>query len=218
MSVRKSHRISAVVAPLIVAGFVLGACGGEGSEAESRTTVTLSEGETIYATIAPATTTTTTTIAGLEVIVGAEQEYVVQAGDYGLKVSSQFEVSLEDLESVNGWADASSEFPGPGSVIKIPAGGTNGVTSGADAAGATTADGVVVDGAAVEGETGTAIPDPGSNCEAASHTVVAGDIPLKLTELYSVSLDALNAANANNPAYQRFIPGEKIIIPAKDDC
>ncbi|MFT6292754.1 MAG: hypothetical protein ACJAR2_003373, partial [Ilumatobacter sp.] len=46
----------------------------------------------------------------------------------------------------------------------------------------------------------------------------AGDIPLKLTELYSVSLDALNAANANNPAYQRFIPGEKIIIPAKDDC
>jgi LysM repeat protein len=151
------------------------------------------------------TTTTSSTIAGLEVIVSAEQEYVVQAGDYGLKVSSQFEVSLEDLESANGWADASSEFPGPGSVIKIPAGGTNGVTSSADAA-------------AVEGETGTAIPDPGSNCEAASHTVVAGDIPLKLTELYSVSLDALNAANANNPAYQRFIPGEKIIIPAKDDC
>ena len=68
------------------------------------------------------------------------------------------------------------------------------------------------------GDTGEAIPDPGSNCEAGSHTVVSGDIPLKLVEQYDVTLEALEAANANNPAYSRFIPGEKIIIPAKDDC
>jgi LysM repeat protein len=204
MSVSKSHRISAIFAPLAVAGLVLGACGGDGSEAASRPTVTLSVGETSYATIAPATTSTT--IAGETL--SAEQEYTVQAGDYGIKVATQFGVSLQDLENINGWSDASREFPGPGTVIKIPAGSTSAST----AAEATT------DETATDGETGTAIPDPGSNCAAASHTVVAGDIPLKLVELYSVSLDALNAANANNPAYQRFIPGDKIIIPAKDDC
>lgn len=197
----------------MVAGLVLGACGGESSEAESKPTITLSAGETSYATIAPATTSTT--IAGADETLGAEQEYVVQAGDYGIKVATQFGVSLDDLSNINGWADPSREFPGPGSIIMIPAGATSSSASTDETAGET-----VIDDAAIDGETGTAIPEPGSNCEAGSHTVVAGDIPIKLTELYDVTLDALNNANANNPAYQRFIPGDKIIIPAKTgaDC
>lgn len=46
--------------------------------------------------------------------------YVVQAGDYGLSVAEQFCVSVADLESVNGWADISREFPFPGVQILIP--------------------------------------------------------------------------------------------------
>ena len=209
MNVRTTHRLAAVAAPVMVAALVLGACGGDDSSAATRATVTLAAGETDYQTIAPATTTTT--IAG-QVPVGAEQEYTVQAGDYGIKVANQFGVSLEDLQNVNGWSDASKEFPGPGTVIKIPAGGP---IAGADPAAATGGDEVAT---VTGGEAGEAIPDPGSNCEAGSHTVVSGDIPLKLVEQYDVTLEALQAANANNPAYGRFIPGEKIIIPAKDDC
>ena len=206
------HRLVAVAGPVVVAALVLGACGGDDSSAATRATVTLAAGETDYQTIAPATTTTT--VAG-EVPAGAEQEYTVQAGDYGIKVANQFGVSLEDLQNVNGWSDASKEFPGPGTVIKIPAGGTIAATETAaapDPAGGEEA------GTVSGGEAGEAIPDPGSNCEAGSHTVVSGDIPLKLVEQYDVTLEALQAANANNPAFGRFIPGEKIIIPAKDDC
>jgi LysM repeat protein len=208
MNVRTTHRLAAVAGPVVVAALVLGACGNDDSSAATRATVTLAAGETDYQTIAPATTTTT--VPG-EVAPGAEQEYTVQPGDYGIKVANQFGVSLEDLQSINGWADASKEFPGPGAVIIIPAGGTAAApdTAAADGEEAVTDTG---------GEAGEAIPDPGSNCEAGSHTVVAGDIPLKLVEQYDVTLEALEAANANNPAYGRFIPGEKIIIPAKEDC
>ena len=212
MNVKKTHRLAAVAGPALVAALVLGACGGDDSDAASRATVTLAAGETDYQTIAPATTSTT--VPG-EVPAGAEQEYTVQAGDYGIKVANQFGVSLEDLENVNGWSNASAEFPGPGAVIRIPAGGTP-QTASAETGAETGGEGAAE--AVTGGEAGEAIPDPGSNCEAGSHTVAAGDIPLKLVEQYDVTLEALNEANANNPAYQRFIPGEKIIIPAKDDC
>ena len=210
MNVRTTHRLAAVAGPVLVAALVLGACGSDDSSAATRATVTLAAGETDYQTIAPATTTTT--VPG-DAPATAEQEYTVQAGDYGIKVANQFGVSLEDLQNVNGWSDASREFPTPGSVIRIPAGATNSATA-ADA----TADATTGDTAAPTEAAGEAIPDPGSNCEAGSHTVVAGDIPLRLVEQYDVTLEALQAANANNPAFNRFIPGEKIIIPAKEDC
>ena len=180
----------------------------------------MAAGDTDYQTIAPATTTTT--IAGEEQA-GAEQKYTVQAGDYGIKVANQFGVSLEDLSNINGWSDPSREFPAPGTVIKIPAAGTGPATeppdATADATGADTTADATGDGATdTPTDAGEAIPDPGSNCGAASHTVVAGDIPLKLVELYDVTLEALNEANADNPAYSRFIPGDKIIIPPKADC
>ena len=215
MNVRTTHRLAAVAGPALVAALVLGACGGDDSSAATRATVTLAAGETDYQTIAPATTEA---LAPGEVAAGAEQDYTVQAGDYGIKVANQFGVSLEDLQNVNGWSDASKEFPGPGAVIKIPAGGTvaSAETAPSDDEVADAAD--VADAVDAGGEVGEAIPDPGDNCVEGSHTVVAGDIPLKLVEQYDVTLEALQAANASNPAYGRFIPGEKIIIPAKEDC
>ena len=172
-------------------------------DAATRATVTLAAGETDYQTIAPATTTTT--VPG-EVAAGAEQEYTVQAGDYGIKVANQFGVSLEDLQNVNGWSDASKEFPGPGAVIKIPAGGT----VGRGATPAPTTDATDADAATdAGGDTGEAIPDPGSNCEAGSHTVVSGDIPLKLVEQYDVTLEALEAGQRGQPRLQPVHPGRE---------
>ena len=62
------------------------------------------------------------------------------------------------------------------------------------------------------------IPDAGDNCGAGEHTVEAGDIRSRVAEKYDVTVEALNAANANNPAYSQFIPGPDIIIPGKADC
>jgi hypothetical protein len=47
---------------------------------------------------------------------------------------------------------------------------------------------------------------------------VSGDYPLKLAKDYDVTIESLNAANASNPAYGQFAPGQTIVIPAKDDC
>lgn len=225
MSVRTSHRVSAGVAPLVAAGLLLSACGGSDGAAASRPTVTLEAGETSYATLPPATTAAPEDEAPEAEDTTGVQDYEVQAGDYGIKVADQFGVSLEDLSNVNGWSDPSREFPGPGSIIKIPAGGTSqtapaetaatdGETTDTDGE-ATDTDGEVAD----TGETGEAIPEVGGNCEAGSYTIEAGDTSrFRVANKFDVTVEAMDAANASTNGYDAFYPGLKIVIPAKDDC
>lgn len=213
MSVRKSQRVSAAIAPLIAAGLLLSACGGSDGEAASRPTVTLEAGETSYATLPPATTVPTADEAAEEGNSGGVQDYEVQAGDYGIKVADQFGVSLQDLENINGWSDASREFPGPGNIIKIPAGGTSQAATppAPPAAGETEPP--------ADGETGEAIPEPGGNCEAGSYTIEAADTSrFRVAEKFDVTVEAMDAANTSTNGYSAFYPGLVIVIPAKDDC
>lgn len=212
MSVRTSHRISAVAAPLLAAGLVLGACGGSDGGTASRPTVTLEAGATNYQTIPPATTVPLVEDATPDP--SAEQEYTVQAGDYGILVANRFGVSLEDLTNINGWADPSKEFPGPGSTILIPAGGTGPATT-PDATGG--GDGAAE--VAAEGEVGEAIPEPGSNCAAGSYVIEEGDTTrIAVANKFDVTVEAMDAANAGTNGYSAFFPGLTIVIPAKDDC
>ena len=214
MSVRTSHRVSAGVAPLIAAGLLLSACSGSDGAAASRPTVTLEAGETSYATLPPATTAPPAAEAAEEADTSGVQDYEVQAGDYGIKVADQFGVSLQDLENINGWSDASREFPGPGSVIKIPAGGTTPAATPAE----TPVEGETAT-PAEDGETGEAIPEVGGNCEAGSYTIEAGDTSrFKVAEKFDVTVEAMDAANASTNGYSAFYPGLKIVIPAKDSC
>lgn len=224
MSVRTSHRVSASIAPLIAAGLLLSACGGSDGEAASRPTVTLEAGETSYATLPPATTTP----PPAEDAEPAEgdptgvQEYTVKAGDYGFKVANEFGVSLQDLENINGWSDAGREFPTPGNVIKIPAGGT---AQSADPAEESATPAEVdsttptEDAGNDDGDTGEAIPDPGGNCEAGSYEIETGDTSrFKVAEKFDVTVEAMDAANTGTNGYDAFYPGLKIVIPAKADC
>ncbi len=215
MSVRTSHRVSAGVAPLIAVGLLLSACGGSNGEAASRPTVTLEAGETSYATLPVATTIPTVDETVEAADTSGVQEYTVQAGDYGIKVAEKFGVSLQDLENINGWSSANSEFPGIGSVIKIPAGGT--APAAANPAEEETA--TPATGTDAGGETGEAIPEVGGNCEAGSYTIEAGDTSrFKVANKFDVTVEAMDAANASTNGYSAFYPGLKIVIPAKDDC
>jgi spore germination protein YaaH len=57
--------------------------------------------------------------------------------------------------------------------------------------------------------------DPtGSTLPAATYTIKPGDAPLKIAKMYSISLDALNNANADTVGYDSFYPGLQIKIPA----
>jgi len=195
---------------------LLAACGSASDEGATESTIDLSEGSTAFVVRPPETTVApeTTVVAGG--VSTAAQDYTVQSGDYPLKVAQQFGVTVDELVAFNEWGSV-NEFPFPGTVIKIPPGGT---------VPAATPETTAAAAPATEGETAAAetttpastIPDAGDNCAPGEHVVEAGDIPISVAKKYDVTLDALNAANANNPAYSQFIPGQKIIIPAKADC
>ena len=54
---------------------------------------------------------------------------------------------------------------------------------------------------------------PGMLYEPYSHTISRGDNPSALADRYSISLQALNEANATNPDYASFPIGGTVIIP-----
>jgi LysM repeat protein len=45
------------------------------------------------------------------------------------------------------------------------------------------------------------------------YTIQAGDVPVNVARKFGVTLDALNAANANTAGYSAFFVGLKIVIP-----
>jgi len=208
MNTRTTSRLAAVAGPALALAILLGACGGDDSSAASKPTITLAGGETSYATIAPATTTT---VAPEEAAAtGPTTDYEVQAGDYGIKVAEDFGISLGELEAANGWSSAGAEFPGPGSIIQIPASATP-PADDADEAAEETAD--------TEPATGETVPDPGTGCEAGSYTIEEGDTSrVKVAEKFDVTVEAMDAANANTDGYSAFFPGLEIVIPPKADC
>ncbi len=196
--------------PIALGALVFAACGSDDASEPTRSTVSLSTGSTAFVVKPPVTTLPDAQGVFEDGTTSAVQEYEIQSGDYPLGVAEQFGVELDDLVSFNGWASA-SEFPFPGTVIRIPPGaiaaGSGGETGEATAGDEATGDPV-----------GEEIPEAGDNCSEGEHTVEAGDFPLALVRKYDVTLEALEAANAANPAYGQFVPGQTIIIPAKEDC
>jgi LysM repeat protein len=198
----KLGSLGVVTWPLLVGALVLASCGSD--TASGSTVSTISLDATNYIVKDPVTTTT-------EALSGASagsQTYIVQSGDYAIKVADQFGVPLEDLLNFNGWATG-NEFPFPGEEIKIPPGGT---TPGAAV--------VAEDPAAAADETsaGETIPASGSNCEPGSYTIEAGDFEGRVASKFDVTVEALRAANTGTADYSVFYVGLKIVIPAKSDC
>ncbi len=205
-----------MAAPIAIAAVVLGACGG--SDESSTSVTTLNLGSTAFVTLPPATTTTT--IAGqIEGVVAGEQEYVIQAGDFPLRVADLFGISVEDIGAYNGWAACTSlscpEFPGPGTAIRIPPGANNIEVAAADPGTETVTGG---DAEQPEEPAGDTIPEAGDNCAAGSYTIEEGDVPVRVAEKFDVTVEALNAANANTQGYSSFYVGLQIVIPEKTDC
>jgi LysM repeat protein len=202
-----ARRLGVLAGPVVLGALMLASCGGT-EEAATQSTIDLSQASTAFVVRPPATTVppegdpAETTTPG--------QDYVVQAGDYPLKLVAEFGVTLEDLVAINEWGSV-NEFPGPGTTIKIPPGvapAATGDATGDAAAAAETAEAGSV----------AAIPDAGDNCAPGEHTIVSGDYPISVAKKYDVTVEALAAANSGNPAYSQFIVGQKIVIPAKSDC
>lgn len=188
---------------------LLAACGGSDGGA-TQSTVDLSEASTAFIVREPVTTPAAEAVVVADSTTTASQDYTVQSGDYPLKVANQFGVSLEELIAFNEWAGA-NEFPFPGTVIKIPPGGT--VAPAADTGAAAT-----TGGAAATTAPPVTIPPAGDNCAAGKYTIADGDYEGKVAAKFDVTVDALRSANANTGGYSSFYPGLEIVIPAKADC
>jgi len=232
--VPKGVRIPALSVAFVLVG-ALSACGDDDtSGAGTSTTITIAP--TSYVTRQPVTTTTTGTTTRPEPgdPVAGEQEYEVQAGDFLALIAEKFDVGVDEIVNYNQWADGIEHGLFPGEIIKIPPGGRvpepdNGVTTdppteisdtrvttdSTDDTETTDTTDATETTDDTEPSTGTTQPD---NCEPGSYTVVAGDFPIAVAQNFDVTLDQLNAANANTSGYDSFYPGLEIVIPAASDC
>ena len=214
------RRAGALAGPVLVGALVLAGCGSDTTSGATASTLSLDSESTSYILRDPVTTTAAPVVPEEGSTAGGTQTYVVQSGDYAIKVADQFGVPLEELLNINGWASG-NEFPFPGEEITIPPGGTvQGSGSTETAADVATPADTGDDTAAGAGEpvAGDTIPDVGSNCEAGSYTIVEGDYLGKVASKFDITVEAMNAANAGTDGYSAFYPGLKIVIPAKSDC
>ncbi|MEO1055912.1 MAG: LysM peptidoglycan-binding domain-containing protein [Actinomycetota bacterium] len=210
--------------PLALAALVLASCGGSEAGGASASTVNLSQASTEFVVRPPVTTVAPDGAAEGGIVTGS-QDYTVQAGDYPLKVANDFGITVDELVAFNEWGSV-NEFPFPGTVIRIPPGANAPTAASAsdDAAadsgdaGDDTASDDTDAGGDETAEPVETIPDAGDNCGEGTYTIAAGDIPIRVAENFDVTVDALNAANANTDGYGAFFAGLEIVIPAKADC
>ena len=226
-----------IVAGLAVAGgLLLGACGsGSGGTSSNSTILPLTP--TNFATIptVPATTTTTVPpVAGAPI--EGQTTYIIVAGDYPSTIAQKFKVSFQDLMTLNGWTlsgDQVTNFPAVGTEIKIPAGATQPGsatgTTAAPAGGATTTSAAggssrsttTTAAGTAKSTTTTAASAPTNSagpCVEGTYTIQKGDIPINVAKKFDLTVDQLNAANANTKGYKSFPIGLKIIIPKGSNC
>jgi LysM repeat protein len=218
MQMRQRAAVLALgLAPLVV----LAGCGDSSASGSSNTLQELTPG-TNFVTIEPATTTTTTTLPdgdGGGGVSPTEQTYTVVAGDSMFKIASMFDITAEVLANYNGWSEGINHPLFPGDVVKIP---PNAAVPGSGSAGDSGSDAGDAgdDGDAADpgdtgddGDTGDTGDTDASSGEGCSHTVVAGDTPIKVANQYGIELDELANANIGNPSYQTFLIGSTLNIP-----
>lgn len=217
MSVRASGRMATVAGPLVaVASLMLVSCGSSADDVNTKPVITLGDTpETNYQTLPPQTTAPTVSTPASTPVVSSGApagEYTIKSGDFPLGLADKFGVELVDLATANGWANCTpsgcASFPGIGTVIQIPAGGTA-PDAGSDDTGDDTED----------TGSGDTVPSSGDNCDEGSYVIEVGDTTrTKVADKFDVTVEALDAANAGTDGYSAFYPGLKIVIPAKADC
>ena len=209
---------------VLMASIGLAACGSDGDgtsdstdpSSSSDVAQTLEVKPTDFATVPPTSTTsppTSTLPPQPGDTIPTESTYTIVSGDFPSTVASKFKVTLEDLLALNGFELVGQQvplWPQPGTVIKIPAGATVPNEDGTPGTEVASSDG--------GGDTTVAPVTTVDVCAASEYEIQAGDAPSTVAAKFDTTIDALAAANADNPNYAAFIVGFKITIPAKTDC
>ena len=193
------------VMSVLVGAALLSACGADAATGSSTTAVNLNS--TSFATLAPTLSTvpapTTVPVEGQVSTVA--QDYTIVAGDVPVNVAKRFGVTLDALNLANAATTNYSSFY-VGLIIKIPEGAL------VPAPVTTVAAGTETETTTASATTTTATPDE-NGCTTGSYVIVEGDLPGRVATKFDVTLEQLNAANANTSGYKNFIVGVTIVIP-----
>jgi LysM repeat protein len=188
----------------------LTSCGGDAEGA--RTTLGTVQ-TTSYVVEDPVTTTTTTTLPTAVPegeVSPTEQIHIVVAGDSLSKISTMYGITLDALINYNAWTDGINHVILPGAEVRIPP--NSKVPSATPATQAPSGGGDTGGGDDTTSETTT---PAGVGC---THTVEEGDNPTRVANQYDITVEELAAANAGNAAYQNFLIGSSLSIPANGSC
>jgi LysM repeat protein len=163
-------------------------------------------------------TTTTTIVADVPVEGGispVEQLYIVVAGDALFSIAAKFGITADEIVAYNEWPEGQLHKFFPDDEIRIPPNSKIPGTADEEDEGDTTTDGTDVD--STDAETDSTEAPPVADCETGDpgeYTIEEGDTTrLKVAEKFDVTVEALDAANANTDGYSQFYPGLKIVIP-----
>lgn len=189
----------------LVAGAValLGAC-GDNSTATTSSVLNLES--TNWATLPPTPSTIPVTTLPGPAQPGQPTteptQYTIQAGDVPFTVANKYGITLDALNLANVDTSGYSAFY-VGLKIVIPAGAVTPQST------------LVPDPAqpVTPAQTTTTLAGLASNCIAGKYTIEDGDLPSTVAAKFDVSIEQLNAANADTKGYKNFIVGVEIIIP-----
>jgi LysM repeat protein len=200
----------ATIGASVLAAVALSACGGD-DPATAQTTIAIRP--TAYVTLPVVTTVRpTSTVAGQSnsdrEASGAGEVYRVRAGDALPLIADRYGITVAELAEFNDWEDGAFHPIFPGQDVLIP----------------TFADepeGEVTDERPDDG-LGT-MPDPGGGpmcpdgTERETYEIVPGDSISRVAEKNDLSIEELEAANADNPAWQVFAPGQELWLPCEGE-
>jgi LysM repeat protein len=190
-----------------------------GDDAEGAKTTLGTVQTTSYVVEPPVTTTSTTTVPSAlpeGQVDPNEQIHIVVSGDSVYKIASTYGITPDALVNYNDWSDGinhplfqgdevkippNSQVPSQAPATEAPSTGGGGDTGGGDTDGGDT--------------TATTAAPSGAGC---THTIVSGDNPTRVANQYNITVDELAAANAGNSAYQNFLIGSSLSIPANGSC
>jgi LysM repeat protein len=180
-----------------------------GDDAEGAKTTLGTVQTTSYVVEPPVTTTSTTTVPSAlpeGQVDPNEQIHIVVSGDSVYKIASTYGITPDALVNYNDWSDGINHPLFQGDEVKIPP--NSQVPSQAPATEAPST------GGGGDTTATTAAPS-GAGC---THTIVSGDNPTRVANQYNITVDELAAANAGNSAYQNFLIGSSLSIPANGSC
>lgn len=192
---------------------MLSACDGDGDDATAQTTIAIRP--TAYVTLPVVTTTRPNTTAGGQPgaadrrASGEGEVYEVQPGDALLLIANRYDITVDELADFNEWEDGAFHRIFPGDEVRIP--------EFAEAP----EDEEVTDERPDDG-LGT-MPGPGGGplCPDGSerdlYEIVSGDFISRVADKNDLSIEELEAVNAENPAYQSFAPGQELWLPCEGE-